>query len=121
MGKTKRNEQNLLDLVPVQAVEWEKTQSGTVCLKKPKFQNRFLKKLIQRWGKHSYYKIQLDDFGSYVWESCDGRQRVEQIGRNLRQKFGENVEPVYERLGSFVKILAYHKFITYREHSDSNR
>jgi len=118
MGKRKLKEQNLLDLIPVHAVEWEKTRDGTVFLKRPKFRNRLMNKMLMRFGKSTHIKIQLDDFGSYVWERCDGHHRVEQIGKNLRKEFGEKVEPVYERLGAFVKIMAYQKFITYRGLSD---
>jgi len=120
MEKRKLKEQNLLDLIPVHAVEWEKTRDGTVFLKRPKFRNRFLKILLNRLGKSSYYRIQLDEFGSFIWERCDGYHRVEQIGKNLRKEFGEKVEPVYERLGAFVKIMAYQKFISYKGFSDSN-
>lgn len=113
MAKTARKEPNLLDLIPVQTAEWERKPDGTVFLKKPKVRNRFLYILIRRLGKGTHYKIHLDEFGSYVWERCDGHHRVEQICESLKQEFGEKVEPVYERLCAFVKILAYQKFITY--------
>ncbi|MFH1941328.1 MAG: PqqD family protein [bacterium] len=119
MPRTKRKDLNLLDLIPVQRVDWEKKEDGTVYLKKPKAQNRFMKHFIQKMGKSPDYKIHLDDFGSYVWQKCDGAHRVDQIGECLKREFGEKVEPVVERLASFVKILAYQKCIGYKGISDS--
>lgn len=119
MAKTPPKGLNLLDLVPVQIVDWERKQDGTVCLIKPKVRSPFLKRIIKRFGKSTHFKIHLDDFGSFVWEQCDGNQRVEQIGESLRNEFGNKVEPVYERLCAFVKIMAYQKFITYKGISDN--
>jgi hypothetical protein len=48
MAKTAPKKPNLLDLIPVQTVEWEKKPDGTVFLKKPKVRNRFLSILIKR-------------------------------------------------------------------------
>jgi len=109
-----KEEQNLLDFFPVRAIEWEKKDDGTVCIKKPKTKNRFLKYIIKRSGKNVDYRIQLDDFGSHVWEKCDGHHRIEEIGISLQQKFGKKVEPVYERVCAFVRILAHNKFIVYK-------
>ena len=114
MARAKPKGPNLLDLIPVQSVGWERKEDGTVFLKKPKVQNRLLKKIIERMGKSTHYKIHLDDFGSFVWERCDGNTRVEEIGVSLKHEFGEKVEPVYERLCAFVKIMAYQKFINYK-------
>jgi len=119
MAKTPHKELNLLDLFPVRIVDWEREQDGTVCLKKPKVRNHLLKSIIKRLGKSLHYQIHLDDFGSFVWERCDGNQRVEQIAESLRQKFGDKVEPVYERLAAFVKMMAYQKVITYKGISDN--
>ena len=115
MGRTQPNkEANLLDYIPVQTVESERKEDGTIFLKRPKTQNRLMKTIIRRLGKSLYFKIHLDDFGSFVWERCDGYHRVDQIADNLKQEFGESIEPVYERLGAFIKILAYQKFISYK-------
>jgi len=114
MEKIEHNEPNLLDLIPVKTVEWEKNGDGTIFLKVPKVKSPFFQQVIAFLGKSPYYKVQLDEFGSHVWENCNGEYRVEQIAENLRQKFGEKVEPVYERLGAFVKVLASQKFIVYK-------
>lgn len=120
MARLKLNDQNLLDLIPIQTVDWEMKPDGTVFLRKPKFKNSFLKKIITYIGKSSDYKIHLDEFGTYVWKRCDGIHKLQQIGESLRQEFGERIEPVYERLGAFIKILASQKCITYKDISNFN-
>jgi phage-related protein len=58
------------------------------------------------------FKIKLDEFGSCVWQQIDDRKTVMQIGGHLKEQFGEQVEPVYERLGMFVNLLARRNFIS---------
>jgi len=36
------------------------------------------------------------------------------IGCQLKEKFGEKVEPLYERLGAFFQNLEKNKFITFK-------
>jgi hypothetical protein len=120
MAKPTRNKQNLLDLIPVRTIQGEKDQDGKIYLKEPKFKISFLRTMIVRLGRCPYYKIHLDEFGSHIWERCDGISPVEQIGISLEQKFGEKVTPVYERLAAFLRILAYQKFITYKGGIHSN-
>ena len=118
MAKINKNV-NLLDLIPVQNVDWEKKEDGTVSLKLPKTRSRLFKAIIEKLGKKSHFKVHLDEFGSFVWEQCDGIHHVYQIGDHLKSKFGNTIEPVYDRLGAFVRILASQKCITYKSDVES--
>ncbi len=118
MAKTSKNV-NLLDLIPVQNVDWEKKEDGTVSLKLPKTRSRLFKAIIIKMGKKPHFKVHLDEFGSFVWEQCNGIHRVDQIGNHLKSKFGKTVEPVYDRLGAFVRTLASQKCITYKSDIES--
>ncbi|OVE79426.1 hypothetical protein BVY01_02715 [bacterium I07] len=113
MAKEKYNS-NLLDYIPVHAVEWEYRDDGTIFLKVPKSKNRLALKIIRLMRRSLDTNIQLDDFGSYVWKQCDGIQNVQQIGEKLKSEFGSTVEPVFDRLGTFIKILSHQKLITYQ-------
>ena len=115
MKKSNKYEKNFLDFTPIRLIDWESNHDGIVQLKKPRFNNQFMKKLLKRFGKSEYISIQLDDFGSYVWMNCDGNHKIEDIGYKLRDQFGEKIEPVFERLGTFIKMLAYQKFIAYKD------
>jgi hypothetical protein len=110
---------NLLDLVPIHAVEWGKNIDGTVFLRKPKVKSRFLKTVLKKLGLRTHYKIHLDEFGSHVWKACDGTCSVYQIGENLKATYGEKIEPVYERLGQFIKTLASQQCLVYKDEGNS--
>ena len=64
--------------------------------------------------KSPHYKIKLDDIGSFIWGLCDGKKTVKEISGKLKEKFGDKVEPLYERLGAFFQNLEKNKFITFR-------
>ena len=111
--KKKEEKINLLDLIPVRNIEWVQNEKNLVVLLKPKFTSRLFAKYILPRMKSPNYKINLDLYGSTVWNNCDGKNTITEIGKRLRKEFGEEVEPVYERLAFFIKTLEKNKFIYY--------
>jgi hypothetical protein len=103
---------NLLDLVPGKRLRWE-MDGDTVVLLYPKFRNRLLVKFLMPRMKRPFWKIKLDEIGSWTWQHADGKATVKQIGEGLREHFGDKVEPVYDRLGLFFRKLESDKFIAY--------
>jgi len=107
--------ENLLLFIPEHAREWEINQeSQLVIIKKPKFENEFLKKHILSRMRRPYFRINLDAYGSFVWKNIDGHTTVYEIGSRLKTVFGESIEPVYERLAIFIQTLAQNKCINYQ-------
>lgn len=94
--------------------KWEKNENGLTVLLIPKFGDH----LIGRWFmsnlKRPYVHLKLDEIGSFVWEHCNGSVTVEEIGNKLKTKFGNKVEPVFERLALFFQSLEKSKSITWR-------
>ncbi len=115
MAKRQTESLNLLDLYPVRKVEWEEKKDGTVFLKKPKSGARMITWFIQKCGRSPFLRIHLDEFGTSVWHLCTGDRTVEDIGKVLHGRFGQKIEPVYDRLGAFIKMLAYEKCILYQD------
>jgi hypothetical protein len=69
-------------------------------------------RLIRKFYKiPEQYQVDLDAFGSKVWVSIDDHKNVYEIGEQLKQSFGAQVEPLYPRLITFLKILLNNKFI----------
>lgn len=71
-----------------------------------------LKKITQvlfKKPKISY--IHLDDMGSFIWPIIDGEKDVIEIGKEVKEKFGEGAEPLYERLAKYFQILDSYGFI----------
>lgn len=113
---SKKDTTNLLDLIPVQNVDCTTTDENLTVLLKPKFTNRFFKKHVLPKMKRPNYKINLDAFGTSVWNAVNGKNTVAEIGDLLRNEFGEKIEPVYERLGFFIKTLEKNKLIVYKNY-----
>ena len=57
--------------------------------------------------------IDLDEFGSFVWLSIDGKNTVFDIGGKVKEEFGEDVEPLYPRLIQFLNVLKEVKYIEF--------
>jgi len=109
----KQREVNLLELVPVRNRKWENGEGVVVVILAPRFNNRWLRKLLLPRLKNPFYRISLDDLGSWVWLQCNGSRTVAEIGEDLKKEFGEKAEPVYDRLGGFFRIMEEHLFIKF--------
>jgi hypothetical protein len=109
---------NLLDLKPSRNLKWETGEKNEVILSVPKFQNKLLVKYVMPNIKRPYFKIKLDDHGSFIWSLCDGNTTVGKMADKLKEKFGENFDPTYERIGKFVNQLVRDKFLSIENQSD---
>jgi hypothetical protein len=106
-----KNEDNILNYIPEINCRWDKNKDGKIHLLVPRFKNPWMKRIALRLGRSEWVKIFLDEIGSCSWSLIDGRRNVEEIGVELKQKMGDSVEPVYQRLTEFIVILAKNKFV----------
>ncbi len=104
---------NLLELVPEQLVDSTRDDEGIITILGPRFKTGFMKKLVGSRLKSPYFKIALDDIGTTVWENIDGTQNIGKISDILKEKFGEKIEPVNDRLAMFFTQLEMSRFIVY--------
>lgn len=105
---------NLLELKPERLRGWEcdpHSRCATILI--PKFQGIIFGKWLQARVKEPYYRIHLDDYGSAVWEQCDGQTSVASIAAALKQRFGDKIEPLTQRLSLFLQDLEQKKLIRY--------
>jgi hypothetical protein len=58
-----------------------------------------------------YYRIHLDDVGTFVWDHMDGETTIGAIADHVRAKFGDRVEPIYDRLRLFLQQLEQGRLI----------
>lgn len=105
---------NLMDFIPIHKVEWKTEQNDRIILFSPKSKYRWIRSLMKRFNIDPYYKIHLDEYGSYIWVLIDGNQTVYQLCNHLKDKYGSQVEPVYERGSMLIKTMATNEFITYQ-------
>ena len=106
----KNKELNLLEIKPVRNYQFE-VEGERVIVFVPKFKNRFLVKWLVPRLKRPNFLVKLDEHGSFIWNHCDGNSTVGQISDKMKNKFGENFDPTYERIGKFVSQLMRDKFL----------
>jgi hypothetical protein len=113
MGKGKRVDVNLLDLVPRRTAEHEIDGEGVVTVLMQRFRNRYLERFFVPRFRSKYIRIKLDEIGSAAWLLCDGRRSVGEIASLMREKFTERIEPCNDRLAIFFGHLERARFIDY--------
>lgn len=67
-----------------------------------KIQN-FFRKL--RFKIPMYKEIKFDEYSSEVFTQIDGSKTVKEIGENLELKYGDKIQPLYERLLVFLNHI----------------
>jgi hypothetical protein len=82
-----------------------------VVLLRPRFGRGWLGRRLQAAFRPRPYRVLLDDVGSFVWRMCDGEAPVETIAAAMKERFGEEVEPVEDRLVTFLKSLLRGRFV----------
>lgn len=115
MKKKKIISENYLEKIPVRSplLSWIRAEDGKVTLEieNTGFFNRAAQKLFNK-PKISY--VHLDETGSFVWPLIDGETDIVTLGAAVKEKFGDDAEPLYERLAKFFQILESYNFITFK-------
>lgn len=112
MAKKLTNQDNFLDLIPVKSekIKWITVENEIVQIQIDR--NSWLDRAVRVLFKTpTMMKIDLDQYGSYIWTAIDGKKSIENIADEFKLAFGEEVEPLYERLGSYINILRNNAFI----------
>ncbi len=117
-GKKKKKhdhlDMNYLDLTPVRIYQHVEKPDGLIDVLVPKFKNKLMVRLTTR-VKNPYIKANLDAFGTETWLQMDGNNTVARIAGKLTEKFGEEIQPVNDRLTKFLTQLYTYGFISFNE------
>lgn len=114
MEEKVKKQENYLDFIPRVNVlfEWEKNEEGKIEIKV--YNKGIFNKIAQIFFKKPKYSfIELDEFGTFVFEQIDGKRTIYEIGEKVKEQFEAKVEPLYERLSLFIKILHKNHFVVY--------
>ena len=105
-------DKNFLDYVfkIPEDLTWVCSDDGvvTVDMENKGFSNRVAQKFFHR-PKVSH--IKLEGMGSYIFQCVDGKRTVYDIGQLVKEKFGKEAEPLYERLSVYMKQLETFGFV----------
>ncbi len=114
MKKNKENE-NYLERCPMRPAQlkWSSDKKGLVTLhiENTGFFNRMAQKFL---GKPKVSYIHLDKIGSFVWPLMDGEKDIVVLGQLVKEHFGDEAEPLYERLAKYFQILDSYSFILWK-------
>jgi hypothetical protein len=114
---------NLLDMRPVRVREFEIAQvegADRVVVLIPRFGYTKIGRWFNERLRKPYHKIKLDELGSFIWNLCDGNMQVKDICSCLHEKFGNKVDPVYDRVALFLKQMEKSTMIEFKETSKAN-
>lgn len=112
----KRKTENYLERIPVRTtgIRWSLDDEGVVTLEidnKGIF-NKLAQVLLKK-PKISY--IHLDKIGSDVWLLIDENANISRIADALFLKYGDEINPLYERISKYFSILESYGFITWKD------
>jgi len=99
------------ELRPSRNCRWEENDGG-VTLLIPRFGRGRLGRAVDRLFHPSLLKLRLDPVGSFVWQRCDGSVSVAEIAAAMQAELGEAVEPVEERLVTFLSGLLREGYVS---------
>ncbi len=104
--------------IPVRQHRSEDRPDGGVTLYIPRFTSRLARRFILPLFARPEFRVQLDELGSLVWRSCDGRTSVAEIVAALHAKTGSDSAELRMRVHQFLRRLHREGSIVYvmKEH-----
>lgn len=113
MAKKEKMKLNLLDCTPIREpdLKWTEDENGKVTLHRvhTSFTDRLIHAVTKRPLRQSH--ITLEEFGSFLWKIMDGRTTLRDLADQLKEEFGESIEPLYPRLEKYMVVLKNNKLI----------
>lgn len=103
---------NFLDYIPIisDEITWSVDSNHLVRIEKCNrgIYNRIAQVLFKR-PKKSY--IDLDQYGSFIWKNLSSTNTIYDIGELLKKEYADEIEPLYDRLTTYIRILKNNRFI----------
>jgi len=111
---------NALELTPLRKQKHTTREGGLITVLIPRFKWKPMHELMVKNGRDPDFWLDLDEIGSEVWMSIDGKLKVREIGEILKEKFQDN-EKLIERVATeqnlvkFISMMFNNKIITFKE------
>lgn len=112
MQKNNTKTGNYLEYIPVHAsiIESVVDQEGCVTI----FQEHqgffywITQKLLK---KPRVSQIHLDEMGNFIWPLMDGERNILAIAELVKERFGKEAEPLYDRLVTYIDTMERYGFV----------
>ena len=109
-----RKSPNYLDFIPTKNPKnsWSEDENGKVTVHM--VHRGFYAAIAQKFFHRPIVShIDLDEYGSFIWKRIDAEKSVGVLALELKERFGQEAEPLYERLVKYMQILYNNQFILY--------
>lgn len=119
MKKREQKEHNFLLCIPsIKHREYEVENNKVYLI----FNHNSPLQKVTRWFAKTPNKsdLELDDIGSFIWLNIDDTRTVYELGKKLKEEFGEKSEPLYERLTLYLRYLYKRGWISIRKPEESD-
>lgn len=114
MNNDRKVIENSLYKIPVrnQHIKWISSNDSLILeVENSGFYNK-LAQLIFKKPRISF--IHLDKTGSFIWPIIDGEKNIYQLGHLVKNQFGDDCEPLFQRLIRYFQILEDYNFIYFK-------
>lgn len=109
----KKKSENYLDFIPVINPKNDWSEDGIVTIHM--VHRGFYASIAQKvFHTPRVSHIKLDEYGSFLWKRINGERTVGQLAQQLKEQFGDQAEPLYDRLVKYMQILHNNEFILFR-------
>ncbi len=106
---SKKKADNYLDYIPVHNKEFKVEDGKVTILRENKGLSNFVAQKFAK--KPRVTQVHLDKMGNFIWPLIDGERSIYDISVLVKEKFGDDCEPLYERLIMYMRNLENYDFI----------
>ena len=107
------NKKNYLDFVPIYSNKITWSQKDDIVVVDIHHRGFFPWIAQKFFKKPKVSHITLDKLGSFIWLKINGTSTVFDIANCVKERFGEDAEPLYPRLIKYMQILKNNNFINF--------
>lgn len=112
---------NFLDLIPMRIQGHRIGEDGLVNVIIPKFGNQRFARWFIPSRKPTEITIKLEKFGSSAWQAMDGKKNMQEICDILVGEYGDEIQPVTERMSKYISILYHQDHVTFAQLMDADK
>ena len=103
---------NYLELIPLHSEKIKSTVDSegniTIIIENKGIFYWITQKLLK---KPRVSQIHLDKMGNFIWPLMDGEHDIMKIAEMVKEEFGEEAEPLYNRLVAYISTMEQYGFV----------
>ena len=110
---------NYLELIPLHSEKIKSTVDSegniTILIENKGIFYWITQKLLK---KPRVSQIHLDKMGNFIWPLMDGEHDIMKIAEMVKEEFGEEAEPLYNRLVAYISTMEQYGFVEHKNEEE---